>query len=225
MSQLKKFQTGDDSMPEIIVKIIGSKYVRYVVEKPNVPPAPSEEREDITSQIIESLSGVQDIENLRQSFMKVDHSGSGLLPPSEGWTTSQTAAIRLPWQKLAFRALSRLASYGTSYQLQAVCQSHGASISLQLLKAIPDHNEFFGGGKIRWKILIDLLKRTKNEDNPLPSQASGMVEKEKAKRLIHNYNQIYSLSLSPLKISEALQKFSSGHDIFLERVLLYLKEL
>lgn len=53
----------------------------------------------------------------------------------------------------------------------------------------------------------------------------GRLEKEKAKRLIHNYNQIYDLCLSPLKIAQAFQPFRSGQDMPLQPLLDYLKEL
>ncbi|KYO36952.1 hypothetical protein Y1Q_0020950 [Alligator mississippiensis] len=54
---------------------------------------------------------------------------------------------------------------------------------------------------------------------------TGMLEKEKAKRLIHNYNLIYDLALSPLKIDQALRNFRSGENMPLQPVLQYLKEL
>lgn len=54
---------------------------------------------------------------------------------------------------------------------------------------------------------------------------TGKLEKEKAKRLIHNYNQIYNLCLSPLKIDNAFRPFQAGQDMPLEPLLHYLKEL
>ncbi|XP_034271096.1 uncharacterized protein C1orf87 homolog isoform X1 [Pantherophis guttatus] len=54
---------------------------------------------------------------------------------------------------------------------------------------------------------------------------TGKLEKEKAKRLIHNYNQIYDLCLSPLKIDKAFRPFRYGQDMPLEPLLQYLKEL
>ncbi|XP_008166083.2 uncharacterized protein C1orf87 homolog isoform X2 [Chrysemys picta bellii] len=54
---------------------------------------------------------------------------------------------------------------------------------------------------------------------------TGMLEKEKAKRLIHNYNLIYDLSLSPLKIDQAFRNFRCGENMPLQPVLQYLKEL
>ncbi|XP_044286386.1 uncharacterized protein C1orf87 homolog [Varanus komodoensis] len=54
---------------------------------------------------------------------------------------------------------------------------------------------------------------------------TGKLEKEKAKRLVHNYNQIYDLCLSPLKIDKAFQSFRPQQDLPLEPLLHYLKEL
>ncbi|XP_054837787.1 uncharacterized protein C1orf87 homolog isoform X2 [Eublepharis macularius] len=54
---------------------------------------------------------------------------------------------------------------------------------------------------------------------------TGKLNREKAKRLIHNYNQIYDLSLSPLKIDKAFQHSRPGQDMPLEPLLHYLKEL
>ncbi|KAG8132477.1 hypothetical protein E2320_010336 [Naja naja] len=54
---------------------------------------------------------------------------------------------------------------------------------------------------------------------------TGKLEKEKAKRLIHNYNQIYDLCLSPLKIDKAFRPFHYHQDMPLEPLLQYLKEL
>ncbi|XP_042318056.1 uncharacterized protein C1orf87 homolog [Sceloporus undulatus] len=54
---------------------------------------------------------------------------------------------------------------------------------------------------------------------------TGKLEKDKAKRMIHNYNQIFDLCLSPLKIDKAFRLFRPGQDIPLEPLLHYLKEL
>ncbi|XP_060089313.1 uncharacterized protein C1orf87 homolog [Heteronotia binoei] len=54
---------------------------------------------------------------------------------------------------------------------------------------------------------------------------TGKLNREKAKRLIHNYNQIYDLCLSPLKIDKAFQHTRPGQDVPLEPLLHYLKEL
>nr|XP_020645509.1 uncharacterized protein C1orf87 homolog isoform X1 [Pogona vitticeps]XP_020645510.1 uncharacterized protein C1orf87 homolog isoform X1 [Pogona vitticeps]XP_020645512.1 uncharacterized protein C1orf87 homolog isoform X1 [Pogona vitticeps] len=54
---------------------------------------------------------------------------------------------------------------------------------------------------------------------------TGKLEKEKAKRLVHNYNQIFDLCFSPLKIDEAFRPFYPGQEMPLEPLLNYLKEL
>ncbi|XP_068948842.1 uncharacterized protein C1orf87-like [Petaurus breviceps papuanus] len=54
---------------------------------------------------------------------------------------------------------------------------------------------------------------------------TGVLEKERAKRLMHNYNLIYNLALSPLKIDQAVRRFRRGENLLLEPALRYLKEL
>ncbi|XP_043860189.1 uncharacterized protein C1orf87 homolog isoform X3 [Dromiciops gliroides] len=54
---------------------------------------------------------------------------------------------------------------------------------------------------------------------------TGVLEKERAKRLMHNYNLIYNLALSPLKIDQAARRFRRGENLLLEPALRYLKEL
>ncbi|XP_039591209.1 uncharacterized protein C1orf87 [Polypterus senegalus] len=56
-------------------------------------------------------------------------------------------------------------------------------------------------------------------------QKTGSLDKHEARRLIHNYNLILDLKLSPLKIDQALQNFQSGGRVSLEPLLQYLKEL
>ena len=56
-----------------------------------------------------------------------------------------------------------------------------------------------------------------------PNLMIGVLEKERARRLIHNYNLIYNLSLSPQKIDQALQSFRAGENMLLEPALRYLK--
>ncbi|MGH0165017.1 UNVERIFIED_CONTAM: hypothetical protein FKN15_074490 [Acipenser sinensis] len=54
---------------------------------------------------------------------------------------------------------------------------------------------------------------------------TGTLEKREAKRLIHNYNLIFNLNLSPLRIEQALHIFETHGEINLDSVLQYLKEL
>ncbi|XP_066548008.1 uncharacterized protein C1orf87 homolog isoform X2 [Amia ocellicauda] len=56
-------------------------------------------------------------------------------------------------------------------------------------------------------------------------KSTGYLEKDEAKRLLHNYNLIFNLNLSPLKISEALRRFQSGGNVALDPLMQFLKEL
>ncbi|XP_033856064.2 uncharacterized protein C1orf87 isoform X3 [Acipenser ruthenus] len=54
---------------------------------------------------------------------------------------------------------------------------------------------------------------------------TGMLEKGEAKHLIHNYNLIFNLNLSPLRIEQALHIFETHGEVTLDSVLQYLKKL
>ncbi|XP_074190903.1 uncharacterized protein C1orf87 homolog isoform X2 [Rhinolophus sinicus] len=72
---------------------------------------------------------------------------------------------------------------------------------------------------------IDRFRKLENALYLCDLSNTGVLEKERAKRLIHNYNLIYNLSLSPRKIDQALKRFRSGKNMLLEPALRYLKEL
>ncbi|PNJ54093.1 C1orf87 isoform 2 [Pongo abelii] len=74
----------------------------------------------------------------------------------------------------------------------------------------------------RW---IDRFRKLENALYLCDLSNTGVLEKERARRLIHNYNLIYNLSLSPQKIDQALRRFRSGENMLLEPALRYLKEL
>ncbi|KAM7099282.1 uncharacterized protein C1orf87 homolog isoform 5-T5 [Molossus nigricans] len=72
---------------------------------------------------------------------------------------------------------------------------------------------------------IDRFRKLENALYLCDLSNTGVLEKERARRLIHNYNLIYNLSLSPRKIDQALKRFRSGGNTLLEPALQYLKEL
>ncbi|XP_004483929.2 uncharacterized protein C1orf87 homolog [Dasypus novemcinctus] len=72
---------------------------------------------------------------------------------------------------------------------------------------------------------IDRFRKLENALYLCDLNNTGVLEKERARRLIHNYNLIYNLSLSPRKIDQALRRFRSGENMLLEPALRYLKEL
>lgn len=53
----------------------------------------------------------------------------------------------------------------------------------------------------------------------------GLVEKERARQILHRYNVLYGLSLSEEKMAEALEKFGVKDHVTLGPVLLFLKDL
>ncbi|XP_021535617.1 uncharacterized protein C1orf87 homolog [Neomonachus schauinslandi] len=72
---------------------------------------------------------------------------------------------------------------------------------------------------------IDRFRKLENALYLCDLSNTGVLEKERARRLIHNYNLIYNLSLSPRKIDQALRRFRAGENMLLEPALRYLKEL
>uniref|UniRef100_A0A8B9YK92 Chromosome 1 open reading frame 87 n=1 Tax=Bos mutus grunniens TaxID=30521 RepID=A0A8B9YK92_BOSMU len=72
---------------------------------------------------------------------------------------------------------------------------------------------------------IDRFRKLENALYLCDLSNTGVLEKERARRLIHNYNLIYNLSLSPRKIDQALRSFCAGENMLLEPALRYLKEL
>ncbi|KAL2772471.1 uncharacterized protein WCI35_020709 [Daubentonia madagascariensis] len=72
---------------------------------------------------------------------------------------------------------------------------------------------------------IDRFRKLENALYLCDLSNAGVLEKERARRLIHNYNLIYNLSLSPRKIDQAMRRFRSGENMLLEPALQYLKEL
>ncbi|XP_006974092.1 uncharacterized protein C1orf87 homolog isoform X1 [Peromyscus maniculatus bairdii] len=75
------------------------------------------------------------------------------------------------------------------------------------------------------ELWIDRFRKLENALYLCDLSNTGVLEKERARRLIHNYNLIYNLSLSPRRIDQALRRFRSGEDVVLEPALRYLKEL
>ncbi|KAL1776244.1 hypothetical protein HispidOSU_003742 [Sigmodon hispidus] len=75
------------------------------------------------------------------------------------------------------------------------------------------------------ELWIDRFRKLENALYLCDLSNTGVLEKARARRLIHNYNLIYNLSLNPQRIDQALRRFSSGENIILEPALRYLKEL
>ncbi|KAM8792311.1 LOW QUALITY PROTEIN: uncharacterized protein C1orf87 homolog [Rhynchonycteris naso] len=72
---------------------------------------------------------------------------------------------------------------------------------------------------------IDRFRKLENALYLCDLSNTGVLGKERARRLIHNYNLIYNLSLSPQKMDQALKRFCSGENMLLEPARQYLKEL
>ncbi|XP_070259458.1 uncharacterized protein C1orf87 homolog isoform X2 [Myotis yumanensis] len=133
--------------------------------------------------------------------------------------------------KLNLESLSRsfrkedhaLSGFLSLPKVRAICGKHGLYLTLSLLETLLNHQDLAYQNEIKWQNFVELLSRASSDlSSDLPT---GILEKERARRLIHNYNLIYNLSLSPRKIDQALRRFRSGENMLLEPALRYLKEL
>ncbi|XP_074121889.1 uncharacterized protein C1orf87 homolog isoform X2 [Sminthopsis crassicaudata] len=82
-----------------------------------------------------------------------------------------------------------------------------------------------GNDEAQRETWMDRFRKLENALYLCDVNNTGLLEKERAKRLMHNYNLIYNLALSPLKIDQAARRFRRGENLLLEPALRYLKEL
>ncbi|ERE83052.1 EF-hand-like domain containing protein [Cricetulus griseus] len=75
------------------------------------------------------------------------------------------------------------------------------------------------------ELWIDRFRKMERALYSCDLRNTGLLEKERAGRLIHNYNLIFNLYLSPQRIDQALTRFGSGENVILKPALRYLKEL
>uniref|UniRef100_A0A8C5R548 EF-hand domain-containing protein n=1 Tax=Leptobrachium leishanense TaxID=445787 RepID=A0A8C5R548_9ANUR len=273
MSLDKKDEPGNDAMPNIVVKIVGSKYVRYVVNKPNTSRG-EDEAIDIPRQVSEEFSALRDSESLEQRFQEVDRSLSGLVSRKEFQISCESRGVtvssrllrailsdsnysqggQIRWKmfmallketKMSTNPLpcageqeeDRSVSVKDSYNQQHVPEAtgkpsfHCASVADRRCPqnarpvsqpAMHFSEDKYSGEQENW---IDRFMKLENVLRLCMNKNSGMVEMERAKSLIYNYNHIYHLSLSEDKIEDALWSFHAGQNILVEPLLLYLKEL
>ncbi|XP_071984216.1 uncharacterized protein C1orf87 homolog [Engystomops pustulosus] len=272
MSHMKNRQIGRERMPQTIVKIIGSKYVRFPAEKPKECPDVG----SATSLAQKILGRIRDTESFRQCLQGGDRSSSGLLSVSEfqGICASHGASVTLSsllplledaafsdqgqirWKQIVdllqerkevklqeeeetvpedgaphsteeegttqsdYEGLSEIQTAG-----RPCAASRGAAprdtrpVSeppLHLWE--PDRSE----GEESW---IERFMKMENVLQMCQIKDTGLVAVERARQVINKYNIIYTLCLSPDKISEALDMFCSGGHILLAPVLHFLKEL
>lgn len=265
-------------MPETIVKIIGSKYVRFPVEKSKESPDRDTYTQRNVSHIQKILGGIRDTESFRQNLLRRDGSSSGLLPVLEFQVvcTSHGASLtpssltpllednafsdqgNIRWKQIldsldeTEKEKKSTEEKVTAKQEEAICNEE------------EEEEEGPGHGGLserqttdRWSMAgrrgaplqdprplsepalhlceprsadeeeawIDRFMKLENVLELCQIKDTGLVETDRAKKVITKYNLIYNLCLSPEKISEALDKFRSGAHILLGPMLHFLKEL
>ncbi|EPY82775.1 hypothetical protein CB1_000627010 [Camelus ferus] len=154
---------------------------------------------EILKMALKTTNDKLNTENLNLSFRKGDRSFSGCLPPPKKTPEedlqpenppAKTSAPTYPLSPLKMRPVSQ------------------PSVS-PVMKNGPEERE-------TW---IDRFRKLENALYLCDLSNTGVLEKERARRLIHNYNLIYNLSLSPQKIDQALRRFRAGGNTLLEPAL------
>ncbi|XP_053326318.1 uncharacterized protein C1orf87 homolog [Spea bombifrons] len=271
IARMKKVRTEKDPIPDVVVKIVGSKYVRYIADKSTCSLDENEADVDIIAQTSKEFSGLHGVESLTKSLVQKDQSGCGLLPSEKfqavcgSYGVAISAALlkailndknysergKIRWK--AFIDLLKKVKNEDHVPGRRDSTDGGSEtsegpqiIQHDNLDEQPEERSFLTSRCLNPNVRpfsqpalhlgedrnsddrepwIDRFKKLENALQLCEIQNSGLVELERAKRLIHNYNLIYRLSLSAEKIEEALQKCHSGQGVLLEPALLYLKEL
>ncbi|XP_063155924.1 uncharacterized protein C1orf87 homolog [Candoia aspera] len=206
-------------------------------------------------QILKEQKGELDLGKLTQSFLQEDQICSGLLSFPEVENICQKYGLvlhpgmmetlvnlcgfgrrgRIQWKP--FVEFLKKAQTGINPAL-LVCKRRNEEKSEDNSQHVPlkikqqpifrtakPQNSYDSGDSEGREAWIDRFRKLEKALYLSDVKNTGKLEKEKAKRLIHNYNQIYDLCLSPLKIDKAFRPFHSGQDMPLEPLLQYLKEL
>ncbi|XP_026562773.1 uncharacterized protein C1orf87 homolog, partial [Pseudonaja textilis] len=201
-------------------------------------------------QILKEHNGQLDFEKLTQSFLQEDQICSGLFSFSEVENICQKHGLIL--HPGMMETLANLCDFGRRGRMQwkpfvellkkvqtgmnpalLVCKRRNeekAEDNSQIkepykLQTANPWNSYDVSDSEAQEAWIDRFRKMEKALYLSDVKNTGKLEKEKAKRLIHNYNQIYDLCLSPLKIDKAFRPFHYHQDMPLEPLLQYLKEL
>ncbi|KAM3840692.1 uncharacterized protein C1orf87 homolog [Vipera latastei] len=201
-------------------------------------------------QILKEHNGELDFEKLTQSFLQEDQICSGLLSFPEVENICQRHGLILHLGMM--ETLANLCDVGRRGRMQwkpfvellkkvqigmnpasLVCKRRNEGKSednsqikeQNKLQTANPWNSYYASNSEEQEAWIDRFRKLEKALYLSDVKNTGKLEKEKAKRLIHNYNQIYDLCLSPLKIDKAFRPFRYGQDMPLEPLLQYLKEL
>ncbi|XP_063795318.1 uncharacterized protein C1orf87 homolog [Pseudophryne corroboree] len=278
MSHIRSPRPVSDAMPEMVVKIIGSKYVRYPVDQAKQCPVRNNDVGSSESAIRVIFSGIHDVDSFRQDLLRMDRSSCGLLSVSEfhsvcerhGASAPFSVLIRLlkddaftergkiRWKKIVELLHGADNQNKPSQQEDAGKEDPPSPRTEADSTAQPGHTDVSGrqtsegpylagnNCSSQWdsrpatepalhsferrssedqEAWIDRFKRLENVLQLCQIKDTGLVETARAKDVIHKFNVIYNLNLSAEKITEALEKFSSGDCFLLRPALLFLKEL
>uniref|UniRef100_A0ABI7XW65 Uncharacterized protein n=1 Tax=Felis catus TaxID=9685 RepID=A0ABI7XW65_FELCA len=305
MSSVWKTPCGSDAVPEMVVKIIGSKHFRYLVEKPKIKE--NENLKTETQTVLQKSmigSARQMSRDSPAPTNPTDHQINH--DPDDEEENKHQENNQSPENNQKFLT-GALTSRFLDGKVRAICGKHGLYLTLSFLETLLSHQNLGYHGEINkassnlphdlpigkkaketsattmqaeaakislgrtehmvctwlprrsynqtsapkdplkalkvrpisqpfvtpmmknepeeYETWTDRFRKLENALYLCDLTNTGVLEKERARRLIHNYNLIYNLSLSPRKIDQALRRFRAGENMLLEPTLQYLKEL
>ncbi|XP_040191802.1 uncharacterized protein C1orf87 homolog [Rana temporaria] len=268
MSHLKNPSWVSEKMPEMIVKIVGSKYVRYRVDNSKCCPVVGQE--NTISHLIEMMRRIPNINSFRGSLLRRDRTLCDLLSVSEFLSVCESHGVSIPpssliplleddvfahqgkirWRKIfdllhsteqslpqENEATKDLPSYSKDLEIQVSPQQSSltsecfpvasATVPLQGSRPMSEPALHLFEERSCWEPVawIDRFKKLENVLWLCQIKDTGLVEKERARQILHRYNVLYGLSLSEEKMAEALEKFGVKDHMTLGPALLFLKDL
>ncbi|XP_077322972.1 uncharacterized protein C1orf87 homolog [Lithobates pipiens] len=266
MSHLKNPSWVSEKMPEMIVKIVGSKYVRYLADNSKCCPVVGQE--NVISHLIEMMCRIPNINSFRGSLLRRDRTLCDLLSVSEFLSVCESHGVSIPpssliplleddvfahqgkirWRKILDllqsqylpqenEATEDLPVYSKDPEIQVSPQDSSltsecsraanAMAPLQGSRPVSEPALHLFEERSCWEpgAWIDRFKKLENVLWLCQIKDTGLVEKKRARQILHRYNVLYGLSLSEEKMAEALEKFGVEDHVTLGPALLFLKDL
>ncbi|XP_044530711.1 uncharacterized protein C1orf87 homolog [Gracilinanus agilis] len=188
----------------------------------------------LTPSLMAALGSHQDLniqdeikwQKLMEFLVKASSDGSSPLPQPSG-----TEKAEVPYSVAATKGSDAAQSLTEDLKQTEDGEPPPANPALEtrasrkIRPASQPHLSQLGNEEAQRETWMDRFRKLENALYLCDMNNTGVLEKERARRLMHNYNLIYNLALSPLKIDQAVRRFRVGENLFLEPALRYLKEL
>ncbi|XP_007480552.1 uncharacterized protein C1orf87 homolog isoform X2 [Monodelphis domestica] len=188
----------------------------------------------LSPSLMEAMASHQDLniqdeikwQKLMEFLVKASSDGSSSLPQPSG-----TEKEEVPFSVAATKGSEAVQSLTEDLKQTEDGEPPPANPALetrasrQIRPASQPYLSQLGNEETQRETWMDRFRKLENALYLCDVNHTGVLEKERARRLMHNYNLIYNLALSPLKIDQAVRRFRVGENLLLEPTLRYLKEL